>query len=97
MTLNEGKYSCEASNSQGKDELAYGVHIVPFNNNNFIESNKITPAASSDSQISSFSKNKSDANESKFWCNEAFFEGPSKAFFLMSVLALQAAITYYLA
>lgn len=66
MTLNEGKYICEASNSQGKDELAYGVHIVPFNNNNFIESNKIAPAASSDSQISSFIKNKSDANESKF-------------------------------
>lgn len=55
MTINEGNYRCSVSNNAGSDEMFFQVHVIPYYSNNFYE-NKITPAASLDTQIS-YNKN----------------------------------------
>lgn len=53
MTMNEGSYTCNATNSAGVDEWSYQVHVVPLSSsyNHHHSNGKIIPAASSDSQV----------------------------------------------
>ena len=67
MTINEGNYICTASNKAGKDESVYQIRVVPYFTSIKNIDSKITPAASSDSQISSYSKNKININESNLY------------------------------
>lgn len=53
LTMNEGSYTCNATNSAGADEWSYQVHVVPLSSsyNHHHSNGKIIPAASSDSQV----------------------------------------------
>ncbi|KAI2808551.1 hypothetical protein BLOT_006496 [Blomia tropicalis] len=59
MTVNEGNYICNVTNNAGYDEHAYRVRVIPYyssNGGSYVDSHKITPAASSssDSQLISY-------------------------------------------
>lgn len=50
MTMNEGSYICNATNSAGADEWPYQVHVVPLSTT-YNHHHNIIPEASSDSQV----------------------------------------------
>ncbi len=86
--MNEGSYTCNATNSAGADEWSYQVHVVPLSSsyNHHHSNGKIIPAASSDSQVypkrgdrvaggrQGVAITGGDLNESEFACFLEFYQ-----------------------